>query len=140
MGYLGNQILGGQQQVEYFSGNGSTTQFTLTHATGAEASVLVCIAGVKQQATSYTLINGFINFTTAPPSGSSNIEVVYLGSAVLTTPYLSADIYGIIRINAPTITSNTTITAGYNGSSTGPMTIGTGITVTIGTGSVWRIL
>ncbi len=85
MSYIGNQILGGQQQVEFFSGNGSTTQFALSYPTGAEPSVLVCISGVKQQATSYFLSGGNLNFTAPPPSGSSNIEVTYLGFAALTT-------------------------------------------------------
>lgn len=139
MGYLGNQILGGNQQVEYFSGTGAQTQFALSYPTGTEASVIVCISGVKQQATTYSLSNGNLNFTTPPPSGTNNIEVTYLGFAVLATPYLSADLYGIIRINANVITQNCTITTGYNGSSAGPLTIANNVTVTVANNSVWRI-
>lgn len=140
MPYLGNQPLGGQQQVQYLSGDGSTTTFALSYATGAEASVLVFISGVKQQASTYSLMNGNINFTTAPPTGTNNIELIYLGGAVLSTPYLSADTYGIIRINANTITQNCTITTGYNGSSAGPLTIANNVTITIANNATWHII
>lgn|GEM_PF-2205137 len=140
MGYIGNQLLGGQQQVQYLSGDGSTTSFVLDHATGAEASVLVFIAGVKQKASTYSLSNGRINFTNAPASGSNNVELIYLGGAVLTTPYLSADTFGIIRINANTITQNCTITTGYNGSSAGPLRIANNVTITIANNATWHII
>jgi hypothetical protein len=57
----------------------------------------------------------------------------------MTNPYLAADTYGIIRINANTITENVTITTGYNGSSAGPVTIANNRVVTIANNSVWTI-
>lgn len=107
---------------------------------GNEASVLVFIDGVKQKTDSYAVINGQIVFTTAPPNtGSNNIEVVYLGGAVLTTPYLSADNRGIVRINASTLTENCSISTGYNASSAGPLTIANSVTVQIANNSTWTI-
>ena len=80
--------------------------------------------------------NGQIIFTTAPPNtGSNNIEVVYLGGAVVTTPYLSADNYGVIRINPSVLTTNATITTGYHGSAAGPLTVANNITLTIANNS-----
>jgi len=62
-----------------------------------------------------------------------------LGGRVLTNPYLSADTYGVIRVNPNTISENVTITTGYNGSSAGPLTIANNVTVTIANNSTWTI-
>jgi hypothetical protein len=57
----------------------------------------------------------------------------------MTNPYLAADTYGIIRINANQITENVAITTGYNGSSAGPITVANNVTVTVANNSVWTI-
>jgi hypothetical protein len=139
MSYIGTQPVGGSIVSEFFSGDGTTTAFTLTHTYGNEASVLVFIDGVRQNTLGYAVINAQLQFDTAPPSGTNNIEVVYLGGKVVTNPYLSADTNGIIRINASTLTENCTITTGYNGSSAGPLSIANGVTVTVSNNSVWTI-
>jgi len=120
------------------SGNGSTTTFALDHDYGNEASVLVFLNGVKQKSDSYAVINGNIEFTSAPSNGIE-IEVIFLGGSVKTTPYLSADTYGVIRINANEVTTNTTITTGYNASSAGPLRVANNVTVEIANGSVWTV-
>ena len=139
MSYLGNQPVGGAIVSEFFSGNASATTFTLSFTYSNEAALLVFIDGVRQNTLGYAVINGQLVFDTAPPSGTSNIEVVYLGGRVVTNPYLSADTQGIIRINASTITENCTITTGYNGSSAGPLLIANGVTVVISNNSTWTI-
>jgi hypothetical protein len=139
MSYLGTQPVGGQIVSEFFSGDGSTTQFTLSYTYGNEASVLVFITGVKQQTSTYAVINGQIVFTEAPPAGTDNIELIYLGGRVVQNPYLSADTQGIIRINASVLTENCTITTGYNGSSAGPLEIANGVTITVSNNSTWTI-
>jgi hypothetical protein len=139
MSYIGTQPVGGSIVSEFFSGDGSTTAFTLSFTYGNEASVLVFIDGVRQNTLGYAVINGQLVFDTAPPLGSSNIEVVFLGGRVVTNPYLSADTQGIIRINASTLTENCTITTGYNASSAGPLTIANDVVVTVASGSTWTI-
>ena len=139
MSYIGNQITGGTLRSEYFSGDGSTTTYSLAYGTGNEASVIVCISGVKQKTDSYALINGQIVFTEAPPAGTSNIELTYMGDKVVVNPYLSADTYGIVRINASTLTENVSITTGYNASSAGPLTLANNVTVTVANNSTWTI-
>ena len=42
--------------------------------------------------------------------------------------------------NLQTISSNYTVTSGYNGISAGPVTVNTGVAVTVGTGQRWLIL
>lgn len=85
------------------------------------------------------MINGQIVFTEAPPSGTNNIELTYLGERVLTNPYLAADTYSVIRLNPSTLTENCTISTGYNASSAGPLTLANNITVTVANNSVWTI-
>ena len=139
MSYIGNQQINGTCRSEFFSGDGATTAFTLGYGTGNEASVIVSVSGVKQQTNTYALSNGQLVFTEAPPSGTNNIEIVYMGDRVQVNPYLSADTYGIIRINSNVLTENCTIATGYNASSAGPLTIASGKTVTIANSSTWTI-
>jgi hypothetical protein len=139
MSYIGNQQINGTFRSEFFSGDGATTAFTLGYGTGNEASVIVSVSGVKQQTNTYALSNGQLVFTEAPPSGTNNIEIVYMGDRVQVNPYLSADTYGIVRINSNVLSENVSITTGYNASSAGPLTIADGKTVTIANNSTWTI-
>lgn len=139
MSYLGNQNISGTFRSEYFSGDAVTTAFNLAYPHGNEASVIVAIAGVKQASYTYALINGQIVFTEAPPPGTNNIEVVYMGERLTVNPYLSADTYGIIRVNPNVLTENAAITTGYNASSAGPLTIANNVTVTIANNATWTI-
>ena len=138
MSYLGNLPAAGTITNQYVTGNGSTTSFALNHEYGNEASVLLFLSGVKQKSDSYAVINGNIVFSTAPLNGVV-AEFIFLGGAVKTTPYLSADTYGVIRINANIISADAEITAGYNASSAGALTVATGVTVTVATGAEWTI-
>jgi hypothetical protein len=58
-----------------FSGNGSTTAFNLTVTPTTEDAIDVYISGVYQQKTTYSLSGSTVTFTTAPPSGTNNIEI-----------------------------------------------------------------
>jgi hypothetical protein len=140
MSYLGALPTSGTFRTEYFSGDNTTTTFNLSFGTGNEASVIVSIYGITQQARTYSLNNGQLVFTQAPPVGSNNIEVRYLGEKVLVNPYLSADSQGILRINSNIITENVSVTLGYNASTTGPVTIANNRVVNVANGSVWKII
>lgn len=59
-----------------FSGTGSQTAFTLPLAPASTDLVFVTISGVVQQKSKYTISGSTMTFGTAPPSGSSNVEVV----------------------------------------------------------------
>jgi hypothetical protein len=60
--------------VNNFTGNGSTTAFTLTNAVAAVANVEVFVNGVRQRSTSDYYLNGTnnttLNFFAAPPSAA----------------------------------------------------------------------
>ena len=80
MPYLGNTP---SQQAftpatDYFSGNGSTTAFTLSRAVASVNQIEAVIENVVQNPSdAYTVSGNTITFTSAPPSGTNNIYVRY---------------------------------------------------------------
>jgi hypothetical protein len=80
MAYLGNSP--SQQSyapaVDYFSGNGSTTAFTLSRPVATTAQMIVAVANVPQNpGSAYTVNGSTITFASAPPTGTNNIWVNY---------------------------------------------------------------
>jgi hypothetical protein len=64
--------------IDYFSGNGSTTAFTLSRPVASVAQVQVTIDNVAQNPSSaFTVSSNTITFTSAPLSGTNNIYVYY---------------------------------------------------------------
>ena len=88
--------------VDVFSGNGSTTAFTLSGDPGTKNNTWVHIGGVYQNKSTYSQSGTTITFSTAPPSGSSNVEIVWTqplsvgvpSDGSVTYPKLSADVQG----------------------------------------------
>ena len=90
-----------------FSGDGSTTAFTLDHAVGSDEDILVSVDGVIQEpSVAYAVSNGTtLTFTAAPSSNSgNNIFVYYLFRTVGTVSHPSN--------NALTATNGTLTLAG----------------------------
>ena len=64
--------------VDVFSGNGSTTAFTLSRPVASVAQVQAFIENVPQSPVdAFTVSGNTLTFTSAPPSGSSNMYVRY---------------------------------------------------------------
>ena len=82
---MGKEPKFGTFTVQRFSGDGSTTSFTLTEVPATNTSLLVTISGVKQQTSAYSVTDTALDFGAgnAPPSGTNNIEVVYMGQRSL---------------------------------------------------------
>lgn len=72
--------------IDNFSGNGSTTAFTLTSDPSTENNTSVFISGVYQQKNTYSVSGTTLTFSTAPPSGTGNIEVAYATPLAIGTP------------------------------------------------------
>ena len=90
MAYIGNQPFTAAFLTDTFSGNGSTVAFTMTVAPANTSSILVAVTGVVQDPSTYSVSGTTLTFSAAPPSGTSNISVRYLGipaSGVTTTAY-----------------------------------------------------
>jgi hypothetical protein len=79
MPYIGNDIQYGELNSQTFTGDGSTTAFTLTYTVSNVNSLLVTVADVIQEpATAYTVSGTTLTFTSAP-ANSDTIHVRYLG-------------------------------------------------------------
>jgi len=90
MSYIGNQPTSSAFLVDTFSGTGSQTAFTMTIAPANTSSCIVAVTGVLQDPSTYSVSGTTLTFSAAPPSGTSNISVRYLGipaSGVTTTAY-----------------------------------------------------
>lgn len=90
MPYIGQAPTTAAFLTDSFSGNGSTTAFTMSVAPATPASVLVAVSGVLQDPTTYSVSGTTLTFSGAPPSGTGNISARYLGipaSGVTTTAY-----------------------------------------------------
>jgi hypothetical protein len=200
---------------QVFNGDGTTTVFTMSSVPANSASLLVAISGVVQDPGTYTVSSTTLTFLTAPPAGTGNISVRYLGIAsvgtvgsfsagttgltpasattgavvlagilnvanggtgqssltansvligngtsgvqsvapstsgnVLTSngtswvssPSSGAVANGTMYENSLVISSNYTLTAGKNAFSVGPITINSGVVVTVPSGQRWVVM
>jgi len=80
MAYLGNTntTQAFTPAVQYFSGNGSTTAFTLSRPVASVAQVQAVVNNVAQNPSdAFTVSGSTITFTSAPSTGTNNIYVYY---------------------------------------------------------------
>ena len=95
MAYIGNDPSNrfvAPKGASVFSGDGSTTAFTLDHAVGSDEDILVSVDGVIQEpSVAYAVSSGTtLTFTAAPSSNSgNNIFVYYLFRTVGTVSHPS---------------------------------------------------
>ena len=125
-----------------FSGDGSTTTFSLNQTVSSPQEIVVSVDGVVQEPTgAYTVPDGTtLTFAAAPSNNSgNNIFVNFL--APQTGTVTPADENkgnfkggGLFRTNAQSLTSNITILATENAQVTGPLTVASGVTLTVESG------
>ena len=119
MSYIGNTntTQGFIPAIDYFSGNGSTTAFTLSRPVASVAQVQVTIDNVAQNPSSaFTVSANTITFTSAPLSGTNNIYVYY------TSPITQVIAPGQGTVNTTSLaggTVTTTADASINGQTVG---------------------
>ena len=65
-------------EIDNFSGDGSTTSFTLTSEPASKNNLQIYIDGVYQAKANYSVTTTTLTFTTAPATGTNNIEVTHL--------------------------------------------------------------
>ena len=121
MSYIGNLPRSQTFAIDTFSGNGSTVAFTLRDSVVSTSSILVFVGGVRQATDTYTLSGTTLTFTEAPPSGTNNIQVLFLGLGA--APSIPSDAsVTTVKIQDDSVTANkladTTVSAGNYGSAT----------------------
>jgi hypothetical protein len=122
MAFIGNSntTQGFTPAIDYFNGNGSTTAFTLSRPVASVAQVQVVIENVPQNpGSAYTVSGNTITFTSAPPSGTSNIYVYY------TSPITQVIAPGQGTVNTTALGNITNIASGNSS-----LTLQTGTTPT----------
>lgn len=86
MAYLGTfssvydptRTIASPRDADRFSGNGSTTVFTLTRSVSKATDIEVFVENVQQEPLiAYDAVGTSLTFTGAPPSGTNNVYVVY---------------------------------------------------------------
>jgi len=90
MSYIGAQPTTAAFVTDQFSANGSGTVFTLSVAPANTNSILVAVSGVLQDPSTYSVSGTTLTFSAAPPAGTGNISVRFLGipaSGVVNTAY-----------------------------------------------------
>ena len=85
MAYIGNVPKTANFAIDTFNGDNSTVNFTLRDAPATTSAILVFVGGIRQQTDSYTLSSTTLQFTEAPPTGTNNIQVLFLGIGTTTT-------------------------------------------------------
>ena len=153
MPYLGNGPATAYTSTtkDSFSGDGSTTDFTMSKSANVNAVRVVVENVIQDPAVAYTCVGTTLAFTSAPPTGTSNIYVVHLGPPAASIVPAANTVGGlfmgergeigqsnaggdIFRINEQTLNSDVTIDATENASCTGPLAVASGKTITITTG------
>jgi hypothetical protein len=145
MPFIGNNISPAFESLptrQEFSGDGSTTTFTLNQTVSSEQDIVVSVDGVVQEPTgAYTVPDGTTLTFTDPPSNNSgnNIFVMFFGRTfgTITPPAENKGNFknsGMFRINSQTLSTNITILATENAQVTGPLTVASGVTLTIESG------
>ena len=89
MAYVGVSPVGtfGTGQKDRFSGNNSTTAFTLSRSVGNVNDIAVFVDNVRQEPTeAYTVSGTTLSFTGTPATGSNNIYVVHKANSLSVTP------------------------------------------------------
>ena len=139
---------------QYFNGDGSTTVFTLNRAVNVSEDLEVFVNNVQQEpgsGKSYTASGTSLTFDAAPSSGTNNVYVVYRGSSERAVRFEATDTAATVsgalftsgssktktdlfQVNEQTVSSDVTIAATENASITGPVTVATGVTITVATG------
>jgi len=126
-------------------GNTNTTYYAATDLSGNWE------AGIGTYATGGTLTR-----TTILSSSNSGAAVTFTGTVTVFCTYpseksVNLDANGIVYAptfnasnglisNNQTISANATVNTGDNGFSAGPVSVATGVTVTVATGSIWTVV
>jgi hypothetical protein len=130
-GFIANGTSGQVLQSNGASVPSWTSQSALTVGSATN------IAGGAANQINYQTGSGVTSFITAPTTFGT--ALTWNGSAFTWGTPSATVASGCIYENGQTITANYTMTTGNNGQSAGPITIDTGVTVTIPTDSYWVI-
>lgn len=134
-------LLGASTGYQSFSaiGNGNNTYYTIAGQTGSEWEV-----GIG----TYTSAGTTLSRDTVIASSNAGAKVVFSAGtkdvfvtypAEYTANAVGGGI-GAVLLNASTVTASGTIATGQNGLSVGPLTINSGVSITVASGQQWVVI
>jgi hypothetical protein len=145
MSYIGNTntTQGFTPAIDYFSGNASTTAFTLSRPVASAAQVQAVVNNVAQNPSNAFAVSGnTITFTSAPSSGTNNIYVYYT-SPITQVIAPGQGTVGLTQLSATGTPSSSTYLRGDNawsGLSATDITAGTLAKARLPAGSVLQVV
>ena len=163
MGYVGNQSSNSYSSMikQDITGNGGTT-YTLTHAVANSNEIEVFVNNVRQEPTDAYGASGTTLTMTGAVANSDNFYVVYIGKALQTvvppansiTAAMMTGAAGvgsflgdtgtalgnIIRVHEQELNTSVTVAANTNGVAAGPLTIASGVVLTIANGATLAVV
>jgi len=145
MSYIGNTntTQGFTPAIDYFSGNASTTAFTLSRPVASVAQVQAVVNNVAQNPSdAFTVSGNTITFTSAPSSGTNNIYVYYT-SPITQVIALGQNTVGLTALTAIGTPSSSTFLRGDNawaGLSAADISSGTLAKARLPAGSVLQVV
>ena len=149
MSYLGTGVTQGTVELDSFTGNGSTTDFTLTRAPVGVDGLLVSVDGVVQDPGEWSLSGTTLSFSTAPHSSGDirvwnlAISASAISDGAITIAKLAASVaarggYGTTEARL-SLTSGTPVpTADVTGAGTVYLSPDKGEVIMLYTGSAWE--
>ena len=134
-------LLGASTGFQSFSaiGNSNTTYYTIAGQTGSEWEVGIGTYTSSGTTLSRTTVlsssnsGSLVNFS----AGTKDVFVTYPAS--FTSNAIGGGV-GAVMLNADTATVNGTIATGQNGLSVGPVTLASGVAITVSSGQRWLVL
>jgi len=110
--------------TDYFNGNGSTVNFTLSRSVNSVNDIEVIVNNVEQIPSGYSVSGTTLTFSAAPSAGTSNVYVRYLSTTNLSLAIPSGTSATFNTVTATTV--NTTALTTTNGASIQGLTVGRG--------------
>ena len=105
MSYIGNLPTSATFAIDSFNGDDSTVNFTLREAPVTTSSILVFVGGIRQHTDTYSLSGTTLTFTEAPPTGTNNIQVLFLGLGA--SPHIPSDFsVSTVKIQTSAVTGD----------------------------------
>ena len=105
MAYIGNLPTSATFAIDSFNGDNSTVNFTLREAPVTTSSILVFVGGIRQHTDTYSLSSTTLTFSEAPPTGTNNIQVLFLGLGA--SPHIPSDFsVSTVKIQTNAITGD----------------------------------
>jgi len=134
-------LLGASTGYQSFSaiGNSNTTYYTIAGQTGSEWEVGIGTYTSSGTTLSRTTVLSSSNSGSLVSFSAGTKDVFVTYPASFTSNAIGGGV-GAVILNADTVTANGTISTGQNGLSVGPVTLASGVAITVSSGQRWLVL